>query len=70
MSATTTIARAFPIEGAPPRTYPAGRHCERDGCGTLLYIYNARRRCRAHAGGRPIVGAGVRAREGLKEGDE
>jgi hypothetical protein len=36
MSVTARLA----IAERAPRIYPAGRHCEREGCETVLSIYN------------------------------
>ena len=66
MSVTARLA----IAERAPRTYPAGRRCEREGCDTILSIYNDGTRCRAHTKRRPNEGAGVRARKAFKEGDE
>lgn len=58
MSVTARMA----IAERAPRTYPAGRRCEREGCETVLSIYNAGTSCRAHTGPRLVVGNGVRGR--------
>lgn len=34
----------------PNKTYPAGRVCERDGCGAQLSIYNSNKYCGSHGG--------------------
>jgi hypothetical protein len=34
--------------GTPPKRYPAGRRCEREGCGTVLSIYNRTAWCWQH----------------------
>lgn len=55
MARTTIAERA-------PRTYPAGRRCEREGCDTVLSVYNPEPTCRAHTGPRPVVGNRARGR--------
>lgn len=40
---------AFTGIGKPARTFPRGRVCAEDGCGTRLSIYNDGRFCSQHA---------------------
>jgi hypothetical protein len=40
--------RAFGVTGRPSRTFPRGRVCAEDGCGTRLSIYNEGRFCSRH----------------------
>lgn len=51
-----SVRARMAIAERAPRTYSAGRRCEREGCGTILSIYNPGTRCRVHAGPRPVVG--------------
>jgi hypothetical protein len=39
--------------GARPRTFPAGRVCERPGCSTVLSIYNRASVCSRHRVAKP-----------------
>jgi hypothetical protein len=38
----------FAGSGRPSRTFPRGRVCAHDGCGTRLSIYNEGRYCSRH----------------------